>query len=74
VPGHKVRIWFPKFTDHTTPTHQDFVHYQGSLDTLTCWAPVGDGPIELGPLAVLERSHKVRLRRRGRNGVTAVAV
>jgi hypothetical protein len=60
LPGHKARIWFPKFTDHTTPTHQDFVHYQGSLDTLTCWAPVGDCPIELGPLAVLERSHKVR--------------
>jgi hypothetical protein len=60
VPGHKARIWFPKFTDHTTPMHQDFVHYQGSLDTLTCWAPVGDCPIELGPLAVLEGSHKVR--------------
>lgn len=59
VPGHKARIWFPKFTEHTTPMHQDFVHYQGSLDTLTCWAPVGDCPIELGPLAVLEGSHKV---------------
>lgn len=60
VPGHKARIWFPKFTDHTTPMHQDFVHYQGSLNTLTCWAPVGDCPIELGPLAVLQGSHKVR--------------
>lgn len=60
VPGHKARIWFPRFTDHTTPMHQDFVHYQGSLDTLTCWAPVGDCPIELGPLAVLEGSHKVQ--------------
>ena len=60
VPGHKARIWFPKFTEHTTPMHQDFVHYQGSLETLTCWAPVGDCPIELGPLAVLEGSHKVK--------------
>jgi ectoine hydroxylase-related dioxygenase (phytanoyl-CoA dioxygenase family) len=60
IPGHKARIWFPKFTDHTTPMHQDFVHYQGSLDTLTTWIPVGDCPIELGPLAVLEGSHKVR--------------
>jgi ectoine hydroxylase-related dioxygenase (phytanoyl-CoA dioxygenase family) len=60
LPGHKGRIYFPKFTEHTTPMHQDFVHYQGSTETLTCWSPVGDCPIELGPLAVLLGSHKVR--------------
>jgi hypothetical protein len=60
VPGHKARIWFPRFKEHTTPTHQDFVHYQGSLQAITCWTPVGDCPIELGPLAVLPRSHTVR--------------
>jgi len=60
VPGNKARIWFPKFKEHTTPTHQDFVHYQGSLQALTCWTPVGDCPIELGPLAVLPRSHTVK--------------
>ena len=60
LPGKKARIWFPRFTEHTTPLHQDFVHYQGSTGTLTCWAPVGDCPIELGPLAVLPGSHKVR--------------
>ena len=57
---HKVaRIWFPKYTEHTTPTHQDFVHFQGSFKNLTCWAPVGDCPIELGGLAVIPGSHKV---------------
>ena len=57
---HKVaRIWFPKYTEHTTPTHQDFVHFQGNFETLTCWAPVGDCPIELGGLAVIPGSHKV---------------
>jgi ectoine hydroxylase-related dioxygenase (phytanoyl-CoA dioxygenase family) len=60
VPGNKARIWFPKFTEHTTPMHQDFVHYQGSLQALTFWSPVGDCPVELGPLAVLPRSHTVR--------------
>jgi ectoine hydroxylase-related dioxygenase (phytanoyl-CoA dioxygenase family) len=60
LPSHKARIWFPLFTEHTTPTHQDFVHYQGSLQALTCWAPVGDCPIDLGPLAVLPGSHKVK--------------
>lgn len=60
LPGKKARIWFPKFREHTTPLHQDFVHYQGDLQTLTCWCPVGDCPIELGPLAVLPGSHKVK--------------
>ena len=57
---HKVaRLWFPKYTAHTTPIHQDFVHFQGNFDTYTCWAPVGDCPIELGGLAVLPGSHKI---------------
>jgi hypothetical protein len=58
-PTKIARIWFPQFTEHTTPVHQDFVHFQGSFDTYTCWAPVGECPIELGGLAVLPRSHRV---------------
>lgn len=58
-PQKVARVWFPKYTEHTTPTHQDYVHFQGSWDTLTCWAPVGDCPLELGGLAVIPRSHKV---------------
>ena len=51
-PQKIARIWFPKYTAHTTPVHQDFVHFQGNFETYTCWAPVGDCPIELGGLAV----------------------
>jgi hypothetical protein len=58
-PEKIARLWFPKYTEHTTPIHQDFVHFQGNFATLTCWAPVGDCPIELGGLAVLPGSHKV---------------
>ena len=58
-PQKVARLWFPKFTDHTTPVHQDFVHFQGTHDNLTCWSPVGDCPRELGGLAVLRGSHKV---------------
>ena len=47
-PQKVARLWFPQFTDHTTPPHQDFVHFQGDFDTYTCWTPVGDCPIELG--------------------------
>ncbi len=58
-PQKVARIWFPKYTEHTTPTHQDFVHFQGSFDNITCWAPIGDCPLELGGLAVIPGSHKV---------------
>ena len=57
-PQKVARLWFPQFTDHTTPPHQDFVHFQGDFDTYTCWTPVGDCPIELGGLAILVGSHK----------------
>ncbi len=53
------RIWFPQFTEHTTPVHQDFVHFQGNYETYTCWTPLGDCPVELGGLAVVPGSHKV---------------
>ena len=58
-PQKIARIWFPQYTEHTTPTHQDFVHFQGTFEALTLWAPIGDCPIELGGLAVLPGSHKV---------------
>ena len=58
-PQKVARLWFPQFTEHTTPIHQDFVHFQGCFDNLTCWSPVGDCPVELGGLAVLRGSHKV---------------
>ena len=58
-PQKVARLWFPKFTEHTTPIHQDFVHFQGTVENLTCWSPIGDCPRELGGLAVLRGSHKV---------------
>ncbi len=57
-PNKIARLWFPQYVEHTTPVHQDFVHFQGSYDTYTCWSPVGDCPIELGGLAVQPGSHK----------------
>ena len=58
-PQKVARLWFPRYTAHTPPIHQDFVHFQGCHDNLTCWSPVGDCPRELGGLAVLRGSHKV---------------
>ena len=59
-PQKVARLWFPKYTDHTTPIHQDFVHFQGSTDNLTCWTPVGDCPSELGGLAILRGSNRIK--------------
>jgi hypothetical protein len=57
-PSKVARLWFPQNTQHTTPAHQDHVHFQGAYETYTCWMPVGDCSIELGGLAVLAGSHK----------------
>ncbi len=58
-PQKIIRMWFPQYTEHTTPVHQDFVHFQGNFETFTCWSPVGDCPVELGGLAVIPGSHQV---------------
>ena len=58
-PQKIARLWFPQYAEHTTPIHQDFVHFQGSYQTYTCWTPVGDCPRELGGLALLAGSHRI---------------
>ena len=58
-PKKIARLWFPQYLEHTTPMHQDFVHFQGSLETLTFWSAIGDCPIELGGLALVPRFHKI---------------
>ena len=58
-PQKIARLWFPQYAEHTTPIHQDFVHFQGTYQTYTCWTPVGDCPRELGGLAILSGSHKI---------------
>ena len=51
------RIIFPQNTRFTTPSHQDYLHIQGTEETYTAWVPLGDCPKELGSLAVLRGSH-----------------
>ncbi|MCW3094890.1 MAG: Protein involved in biosynthesis of mitomycin antibiotics/polyketide fumonisin [Chthonomonadaceae bacterium] len=51
------RIIFPQNTRYTTPSHQDYLHIQGTEETYTAWVPLGDCPKELGSLIVLSGSH-----------------
>jgi ectoine hydroxylase-related dioxygenase (phytanoyl-CoA dioxygenase family) len=55
------RIIFPDNTKFTTPSHQDWVHIQGTQETYSAWIPLSDCPRELGGLAILVGSHKAGL-------------
>lgn len=52
-----MRNMFPQRPDFTTPAHQDFPHIQGTADTYSVWAPLGDCPVERGGLMVAAGSH-----------------
>jgi len=52
------RLTFPNYTVATTPAHQDHFYIRGSVETYSCWTPLGDCPMQLGGLAVWPGSHK----------------
>jgi ectoine hydroxylase-related dioxygenase (phytanoyl-CoA dioxygenase family) len=51
------RITWPNYTAATTPAHQDHFYIRGSVETYSCWTPLGDCPRSLGGLAVWPGSH-----------------
>jgi hypothetical protein len=55
-PRKIARTSLPQDDEYTRP-HQDFRLIQGSVDTLTCWVPLGDCPVSLGSLRMLRGSH-----------------
>ncbi|MDQ3812525.1 MAG: phytanoyl-CoA dioxygenase family protein, partial [Armatimonadota bacterium] len=52
------RITFPNFEVATTPPHQDHFYIRGTVETYSCWVPLGDCPMSLGSLAVWPGSHR----------------
>ncbi len=60
-PRNIARVVFPQNNRFTTPAHQDYVHIQGTPETWTVWAPLGDCPEELGGLEILSGSHRLGL-------------
>ena len=52
------RLTFPNNKGATTPPHQDYYYIRGSVDTYSCWIPLGECPIELGGLAIMPGSHR----------------
>ncbi|MBA3943919.1 MAG: phytanoyl-CoA dioxygenase family protein [Herpetosiphonaceae bacterium] len=52
------RLTFPNNTIATTPPHQDHYYIRGSVETYSCWTPLGACPMSLGGLAVWPGSQK----------------
>jgi ectoine hydroxylase-related dioxygenase (phytanoyl-CoA dioxygenase family) len=52
-----VRMSFPENYEVSTPPHQDFPNNQGTPNLVASWIPLGDVPMEMGPLAILRGSH-----------------
>lgn len=60
---------FSPHADMATQPHQD-AHYVRNIDEFwTAWIPLGDCPLELGPLAVLPGSHREGLRAHAGQGI-----
>jgi Phytanoyl-CoA dioxygenase (PhyH) len=78
-PRKMLRISYPFHLNpfDRVPPHQDVVYVKGELDTLTCWIPLGDYPLEQGGLEVSPKTHKSGLyptqaNSEGRFGCTAI--
>lgn len=58
LPMNIARVAFPRDNKRATQPHQDWIYVRGSMNTISCWAPVGDVPAEVGGLKILVESHK----------------
>jgi ectoine hydroxylase-related dioxygenase (phytanoyl-CoA dioxygenase family) len=52
------RLMFPDTPEWCTPPHQDHPNNQGTQQLYACWIPLGDCPISIGNLSLLEGSHR----------------
>ena len=55
--------------EHTTPAHQDHFYVGGSTQLWTAWTPLVPCPIELGPLALIDGSHRRGFINHGGEGI-----
>jgi ectoine hydroxylase-related dioxygenase (phytanoyl-CoA dioxygenase family) len=49
---------FPNNVQQTIMAHQDWYYIRGTPETYTIWLPLGDCPMALGGLAIMNGSHK----------------
>lgn len=72
LPKSAPRLIFPNFERGVIHAHQDHTAIAGPTDCFTAWMPLHPCPIELGPLRVLEGSHRFgMLPKAGKTGYIA---
>jgi len=59
------RLIFPKSERFLVHAHQDHRGIGGDAESFTAWMPLHDCPAELGPLQILEASHRFGLQNTG---------
>jgi hypothetical protein len=52
------RLIFPNCDRLTTHAHQDYRFMGGDPECITVWIPLHDCPVEVGPLQIMEGSHR----------------
>lgn len=52
------RIALPRDNENGAQPHQDWLYVGGSTGIISCWAPSGDVPLDVGGLRILAGSHK----------------
>jgi hypothetical protein len=60
-PRSAARLIFPNFDRGVIHAHQDHTAVAGDSESFTAWIPLHDCPLEVGPLRILEGSHRFGL-------------
>ncbi|MBB5056016.1 ectoine hydroxylase-related dioxygenase (phytanoyl-CoA dioxygenase family) [Granulicella aggregans] len=60
-PKSAARLIFPNFGPGVIHAHQDHTAVAGDAETFTAWMPLHNCPEELGPLCILQGSHRYGL-------------
>jgi Phytanoyl-CoA dioxygenase (PhyH) len=63
------RLIFPNCERLVTHAHQDYEFMGGDTEFFTVWIPLHDCPIEVGPLKILEGSHRFGIQKHKRENL-----
>jgi hypothetical protein len=63
------RLIFPNCERLVTHAHQDYEFMGGDTEFFTVWIPLHDCPIEVGPLKILEGSHRFGIQKHERENL-----
>jgi ectoine hydroxylase-related dioxygenase (phytanoyl-CoA dioxygenase family) len=63
------RLIFPRCTQLVTHAHQDYEFMGGDPEFFTVWIPFHDCPVDLGPLQILEGSHRFGIQQHERENL-----